>query len=66
MTADFDSIRKREQSMTGRPYAVSDICGILSEEAEVLRKAGRANVKSLGIAAQKGQTAFDIEWNISG
>ena len=61
MTADFDSIRKREQIMTGRPYAVSDIRGILSEKAEVLRKAGRANVKSLGIAAQKGQTVFNIE-----
>ena len=61
VTADFDYTRKREQKMTGRPYMIADIKGRLKEKAAVLKKAGRANVKSLGVAAQKGQTAFDIE-----
>lgn len=65
-TTDFDTLRKREQHMTGRPYAYSDSENEASVKdferlLPVLNLAGRANVKALGNAAQKGKTDFDFE-----
>lgn len=65
---DFDTLRKREQNMTGRPYAY-DASGDKNTPdirefdrlKPILNLAGRANVKDLGTAAQKGETDFAFE-----
>ncbi len=65
---DFKILRKREQKMTGRPYAyygsgnekVLDI-SIFDKFTPILNLAGRSNVKTLGTAAQKGKTDFSFE-----
>lgn len=67
-TADFDTLRDAEQSMTARPYAYAGSgdentvkLSELEDIAAVLQLAGRANVKALGTAAQKGPTDFAFE-----
>jgi len=61
VTADFDTLRESEQSMTGRPYSYEDIRDKFEKYAAILRSAGRANVKALGSAAQLGEEHFRME-----
>jgi len=61
ITADFDTLRSREQKITNRPYAVSAINDEFAGYSELLNKAGRSNVKALGVAAQLGFIEYQFE-----
>ena len=61
VTADFETLRSREQSVTKRPYQYEEAKELFGYYAEVLRKAGRSNVKALGEAAQKGEAYYSFE-----
>lgn len=61
ITTDFDTIREREQKMTGRPYNFSEAAAKFDKMKPLLNIAGRANVKALGEAAQKGKPDFLYE-----
>ncbi len=60
-TADFKTLREREQSMTGRPYQFNKAMADFDRMQPILNLIGRANVKALGNAIQKGDTAFAFE-----
>lgn len=60
-TADFEILREREQSITGRPYAYSDIKDKFEVYKPLLQSAGRSNVKTLGSAAQTSPTEYRFE-----
>lgn len=61
VTNDFETFRKREQYMTGKPYSIDDMSAIINAVLPKLLAAGRANVKSLGEAAQKSKTKYLLE-----
>lgn len=61
VTNDFEAFRKREQYMTGKPYSINDLSAVINNIVPKLLAAGRANVKSLGEAAQKSKTKYLLE-----
>lgn len=61
VTNDFETFRKREQRMTGKPYSIDDISEIINAVVPKLLAAGRANVKSLGESAQQSKTKYLLE-----
>ncbi|MGN1118168.1 MAG: Cas10/Cmr2 second palm domain-containing protein, partial [Acutalibacteraceae bacterium] len=61
VTNDFETYRKREQYMTGKPYSTDDMSAIINAVVPKLLVAGRANVKALGEAAQKSKTKYLLE-----
>ena len=61
VTNDFETFRKREQSMTARPYSVADFHGIIDSLVPKLLAAGRSNVKALVEAAQASITNYRFE-----
>ncbi|MBQ7546567.1 MAG: hypothetical protein IJT41_06365 [Clostridia bacterium] len=62
VTADFDTLRDYEQRhATGRPYLVDDASEQFAQYAPILQAAGRANVKSLGAAAQDSPQRYLME-----
>ena len=61
ITTDFKTLRSREQSITKRPYQYEEAKELFGYNAEVLRKAGRNNVKALGEAAQRGESFYKFE-----
>ena len=63
VTAGFDTLREQEQKMTARPYEFKFFKETVKPLAEMLRRAGRSNVKDLGNAAQLGKEkyAFEVE-----
>lgn len=61
VTNDFETFRKREQYMTGKPYSIDDMSAVINTVVPKLLAAGRSNVKSLGEAAQKSKTKYLLE-----
>ena len=62
VTADFETLRDYEQRhATGRPYLIDDARAQFAQHTPILRAAGRANVKSLGAAAQDSQQRYLME-----
>lgn len=62
ITNDFDTLRKIEQEhTTARPYMISQAKKVFEEKLPTLHAAGRANVKSLGNAAQESYEKYLLE-----
>lgn len=61
VSLDFEDLRRREQSVTGRPYCFDRDMESIERCCGKLRSAGRANVKALNAAAQRGMTAYTAE-----
>lgn len=58
ITSDFDTLRDREQFITKRPYKFDFAKKEFERIGEILRKAGRSNVKVLGTATQIGKEQY--------
>lgn len=61
VTTDFETLRKREQNMTARPYCYEVAKKRFEKYTHLLQKAGRSNVKALGKAAQFGLAEYLFE-----
>ncbi len=61
IVTDFDTLRKREEKVTNRPYKVEDAAELFSCYKPLLQRAGRANVKALGAAARKSIVDYKVE-----
>ena len=61
ITTDFETLRKREQRVTARPYSYEGAIKKFKEYAPLLQQAGRSNVKALGEAAQIGKSEYLFE-----
>lgn len=61
IVTDFDTLRKREERVTNRPYKVNEALELFDCYKTLLQKAGRANVKALGAAARKGIVEYQVE-----
>lgn len=61
ITTDFETLRKREQSVTARPYSYECAKERFRKYAPLLQQAGRSNVKALGEAAQIGKPEYLFE-----
>lgn len=61
VTADFKTLRNREQYITARPYSYEDAKEKFRKYMPLLQNAGRSNVKALGDAAQLGFSEYLFE-----
>lgn len=61
IVTDFDTLRKREEKVTNRPYKVEDAAELFSYYKPLLQRADRANVKALGAAARKSIVDYKVE-----
>lgn len=61
IVTDFDTLRKKEEKVTNRPYKVEDAIDLFSYYKPLLQRAGRANVKALGSSARKGIVDYKVE-----
>lgn len=61
VVTDFDTLRKREERVTNRPYKVENAIDLFSYYKPLLQRAGRANVKTLGNSARKGIIDYKVE-----
>ncbi len=61
IVTDFDTLRKREEKVTNRPYKIETAAELFSYYKPLLQRAGRANVKALGAAARKGIVDYKVE-----
>lgn len=61
IVTDFETLRKREEKVTNRPYKVEDAVEQFSHYKPLLQRAGRANVKALGTAARKSIVDYKVE-----
>lgn len=61
IVTDFDTLRKKEEKVTNRPYKVETAAELFSDYKPLLQMAARANVKALGAAARKSIVDYKFE-----
>ena len=61
IVTDFDTLRKREEKVTNRPYKIEQAFELFSDYKPLLHMTGRANIKALGAAARKSMVDYKVE-----
>lgn len=61
IVTDFDTLRKKEEKVTNRPYKVENALELFSYYKPLLQRASRANVKALGTATRKSMVEYKVE-----